>query len=450
MQRSRIGLWMVAVALLVTAVATAGPPRTITVHGENDEAVDRQAIQNAIDAAESGDTVELAGTFQLDGQRIYINRSRITLTGEAVDNDLDEAVNEDWVDGLDNDGDGEVDEDDWDTVVKGIKNPDGSPAGDTCPTVFNRGLVVIGLNETHRKIVISNLKFTDFHRALEFHPETDCSDSLLCESCVVTQGALDGVTVEGNRFDNNNRAAQALGQVSHLTFRRNVVTGGSIAVLTVGERVGCRLPDCVSSAANHFPGRPTAVDVSDNRIEAWEGDYAVLSVRSNHTTMRRNLVKGRIDSTSDFRTSISENTVLDTDFAIWVWGHGAEKITVLHNQVQGGRFPFGAWGDTPGSHFANNRVVDAETIGLWFLAGANGVTALNNEFINTADEVHIHLGPTTFDNKVIATDFTTTVVDEGSNNMLVGTLAMVNNPGVPDEVRAQLEELREELANKHQ
>ena len=45
---------------------------------------------------------------------------------------------------------------------------------------------------------------------------------------------------------------------------------------------------------------------------------------------------------------------------------------------------------------------------------------------------------------LVTTDFVTNVLDLG-DNVLLGTLAMINNPGVPDDVRQQLEEMRSGL-----
>ena len=136
-----------AVVLFLLAGTSAGsqPPTTITVIGLDDQDVDRQNIQDALDAAKNNDTVELVGTFQLDGTRMFITSKQLTITGPAIDNDGDGAINEDWNDGVDNDGDGSIDEDDWDATLIGVADTDGSPRRDiSAAQFFNRRSVHLG------------------------------------------------------------------------------------------------------------------------------------------------------------------------------------------------------------------------------------------------------------------------------------------------------------------
>ena len=71
------------------------------LHVDCDGAGDRQAIQDAIDLAVEHDVVQVHGNCQLDGARVVIDKSHLTLRGDAFDND----------------GDGRMDE--WQTVLQG-------------------------------------------------------------------------------------------------------------------------------------------------------------------------------------------------------------------------------------------------------------------------------------------------------------------------------------------
>ena len=46
--------------------------------------------------------------------------------------------------------------------------------------------------------------------------------------------------------------------------------------------------------------------------------------------------------------------------------------------------------------------------------------------------------PLSFDNKVVTTNFSTTVSDSGNNNELLGTQILLNNPKVPSGVKSKL------------
>ena len=73
------GLLVVLACLFLAGPASA---KTVKVVGLNDINVDRQNIQNAIDSAPGEKLrVKLLGTFQLDGQRIFVSRSDLTIQG---------------------------------------------------------------------------------------------------------------------------------------------------------------------------------------------------------------------------------------------------------------------------------------------------------------------------------------------------------------------------------
>ena len=78
-----------------------------------------------------------------------------------------------------------------------------------------------------------------------------------------------------------------------------------------------------------------------------------------------------------------------------------------------------------------------------------GYSAVNNQFVNssTSDIVLCGTllnafcdgGPTpSFQNKVVTTNFGNSVIDNGTNNELLGTQNLINNASVPAGVRANL------------
>ena len=112
---------------------------------------DRALIQSAINNAGSGDTIMLVGTCQLDGTRVFITKSNLTITGAGA------AGN-------------------WSTVVKGIASTSGTPVGDNgFPDflLFNRGFQIgdISGNSVVKNVGISNIKFSTLNRAVIVSPQ---------------------------------------------------------------------------------------------------------------------------------------------------------------------------------------------------------------------------------------------------------------------------------------
>jgi nitrous oxidase accessory protein NosD len=416
--------------------------------------VDRQAVQDALDAAQPGDTVELVGTFQFDGTEVFITKSRLTLTGIAVDNDGDGEVNEDWTDGVDNDGDEEVDEDDWDAAIHGLANLDGSPVEDIDrPTLFNRAIGIKGGFGDLRGIAVRHLKFYTVLRGVSLFGG-HFSDSHDCDDIVYTSDEIDGVVVEKNLFDNTRRGAQIFGTVANATFRDNVAIGSyNQALLAVGEAVGCwddeggGEPPVWSSLAID---RPQHIEISGNRVLA-DPTTGIAVFSTDHSTVRDNAVETNrfgVYLYDNLGLSALSNLVSGADLGLLV--EAENKATVMHNVVSGGNAGVYGYGDSPGTRIANNTIVESGT-GAYLdaddLEEPSNFTLANNEFWNSG-WVDVYLDFSSHDNTVIATDFQITVIDDGYDNRLIGTLAMIHNPGIPDHVREHLEEVRAEIAAK--
>jgi parallel beta-helix repeat protein len=441
-----------ATLILGAAISFAGRPQTIVVQGQSDISVDRQAVQDAIDAAQPGDTVELVGTFQFDGTEVFITKSRLTLTGRAVDNDSDGEVNEDWTDGVDNDGDGEVDEDDWDAGIRGIEDENGDPEEDfDRPTFFNRAVRIKSGFGDLRGIAVRHLKFYTVLRGVAVIGGHS-SDSHDCGHYVYTGDEIDGVVVEKNLFDTTRRGAQIFGTVANVTFRDNIALGSyNPALLVAGDEVACRLPGDESEFTGVFSiGRPQRIEISGNRVVA-DPSTGILVWGADHSTVRDNAVETDrfgISLWDNLGLSVLNNLVSGADLGLLV--QAENKATVMHNVIRGGNAGVFGWGDSPGTRIANNTIFDSGT-GAYLhnedLEENSNFTLANNEFWNSG-WVDVYLGDLSHDNTVIATDFETTVIDDGYDNRLIGTLAMIHNPGISEEVRQHLEEVRERIAAK--
>ena len=448
----RIKTIVIASALAFCATFSfAGPPQTITVQGQDNINLDRQAVQDALDSAQPGDTVELVGTFQFDGGEVFITKSRLTLAGRAVDNDGDGKVNEDWTDGVDNDGDGDVDEDDWDAEIHGLAYPDGTPVEDLTSTLFNRAVGITAGFGDLRGIAVRHLKFYTVLRGVRLSGG-HFSYSHDCDDIVYTGDEIDGVVVEKNLFDNTRRGAQIFGTVANATFRDNVAIGShNQALLVVGDLVGCRLPGDNSDFTGVMPiERPERIEISGNRVLA-DPTTGIAVFGTDHSTVRDNAVETNrvgVYLYDNLGLSALRNLVSGAELGL---GMEAEnKATVMHNVVSGGNAGVYGYGDSPGTRIANNTIVESGT-GAYLdaddLEEPSNFTLVNNEFWDS-EWVDVFLDDLSHDNTVIATDFQTTVIDFGYDNKLIGTLAMIDNPGISDEVRQHLEDVRAKIAAK--
>ncbi len=417
---SRRAIMMTCTLALVASVVYAGSPAVVTVVGQADPQIDRQAVQDAIDAASPGTTIVLDGTFLLDGERIFLTTSPLTLTGRAVDNDGDGEVNEDWPDGVDNDGDAAVDEDDWDTVIQGLANPDGTPVNDgELDIYFNRALAIEGVTGSARHITIRHIKFSTHDRAINIFPDW-FPGTKLCADYVFTGGTLAHVTIEHNWFDNNMRGIGVHGAVEGLRVRNNLFTDQlSGGVLLFGQEYACGV-----AGGSDLPvamGTPLRSLLSDNAFRS-AAAWGIISIATDLTTVSGNTFDQGIFGvylSGDSRALVTRNQVRDVVYGLLA--EGGEKNFVLDNDVAGG--VFGMYGAlaSPHTKFFNNTVAESAYFGLYFELGATGFTAMNNAFEGSG-VADVFLDESTFENAVISTRSVTTVIDLGVDNRLIGLI----------------------------
>jgi hypothetical protein len=420
---------LVAALLSVSgAKAERAAADIITVQGQDDVNVDRQAIQNAIDSAEKGDTIELVGTFQLDGQFILIQKSSLTIQGRAIDNDMDGAINEDWKDGLDNDDDGWTDEDDWDTVLRGLAYADGSPQQDSLhdPRMWNRAMIIQGIKGKASDITVRDLRFNTLHRGFLTLPEY-YMPSLLCSETVYTGGTAEKVTLANNRFDNVVRGFQFLGNTEKFVASENVVSdlvpfldgrqghgglvlGGEVSCVKDGQGVPFEVgsPRKGQIIANHFVDS----DVGFPMI-VWEAEEIDVSFNEMRFIRAYGMYMGGTGN------SAFQNIVAGPiQRGIIVEG---QRHMVTQNVIKGPIVGLEGAGDSGGSQFVGNVILGAD-FGIYLDQGASLYLLRDNEFSGSG-AADIWLDSTTHDNLVFSQDPNVTVVDEGTDNKLLGKLA---------------------------
>lgn len=388
--------------LLASIGAAPSPGNTITVVGQDDIAVDRQAIQGAIDAAGDNTTIRLVGTFQLDGTQIIISKGNLTIEGQRFDSDGDGKVNEDWADGLDNDFDGSIDEDGWDTVLRGLTNPDGTPdEGPGIRSLFNRGMEVTLIEGQANQITIRDLKFESLVRGIGIGPDVRLQPGFFCDEVIFTGGQVKNAVIERNLFENVTRGAQIFGESHNVRISDNILQdvvrdsfgGGGQGILLVGEAVFC-----VDSGGNDsfvLMGTPVNTQIGGN-----------LVIRAGN--------RG-IAAFADQRTSVTGNEVRDTLGNSGILFGDSSKIQVQHNTVIGGGCcGVSSFGANPGAQVQNNTVADVWS-GILF-AGSDG-RALNNTTINVTFDYNLEVSSS---NNTLILKPGQTCRDDGVNNSVRG------------------------------
>lgn len=202
MNRTNTSRWYLLVAFSSLLLAGLANAKTINVVGENDISVDRQNIQDAIDSAPGEELrVILQGTFQLDGQRIFVTRSDLTIEGKESG-----------------------------AILVGVTDQDGIPA----PGIESgRGFEVrqqVSANPI-TNIEFKGLMFRDLVRGINivgfnlFGVSTEVSD----------------VIIKDNRMENVDLGFGGFGRVSNVVIKSNVIAdalGAAINLRSYTDEIG--------------------------------------------------------------------------------------------------------------------------------------------------------------------------------------------------------------------
>ena len=419
MRDTRLGLVFALFALFSAGATFAWHGQTLVVEGQDDVVVDRPAIQAAVDGASPGDTIELRGTFRLDGTSILVSTSRLTIAGQSIDNDGDGVENEDPADGVDNDGDGSIDEDDWDARLEGVDDGAGGPAEDLFPNRFNDGFELRGGGDL-RRVSFRDLAFSRLNRAIYVFPDYDDAGSVLvCDSSTPTPGSAERISVKRNSFEDTRRGVEAAGRVRFLTVQDNrFVRVRSQSILLFGQELQCAEPD--GSLEQFLPlGTPEWSFLVRN--ESIDSRLLLLSFISKRTSVLFNEVRGAF-------------------FGIVSLEDG--QLFTLGNSVEGAVAGFfGSYlpdqtGPSSGNVVVRNTLSD-NLYGAIVDCDSTGYALVNNEFAGSAI-VDVLLDGTSpggecapfglgdsFENTVVATRFPTVVQDFGVDNRLIGSQIVV-------------------------
>lgn len=398
---------------LTTATAVAAQA-AVTVTGTGDPAIDRQAIQDAIDTAGVDGVVELSGTFQLDGERIEIGVDGLVLRGARIDADGDGAAHEDWADGRDNDGDGAIDEDDWDAVLVGVTDPNGVPVrNDGTSGMFNRGFVVDGAVPSIASLTVRDLAFEGFHRAIELLPEW-ATPTGRCEDRVRVPGSMRHVRIENNRFTNNVLGVTLLGDVSLSTVGANVFErNDTYGAVVEGGSVRCPLAD--GTFGQIALATPENVTFAQNLgVDSPLGTYKTSRTRLVDNTLHGGSFSLLVIEDSELR--VSGNRAFDTFIGIAVAGGDA---VVVGNQLSG-LFSGALFDDSAEDVLLADNEISGE-FAVYVEPGASGYRIVENAF-PASGFVDVLLDFGSHDNVVVNGGEPITVFDLGTDNRLLGNV----------------------------
>lgn len=412
---------LLAGAMLISSLAVAGNPNNtkgnnitpVNCTGTN---TDRALIQSAVNNAGSGDVLMLVNTCQLDGTQVFITKSNLTITGAG------KAGN-------------------WSTVVQGIASGGGTPVGDGA-TFFNRGFQIGNTsgNSVVKNVEISNIKFSTLHRSVLVSPQLG-GNSAQCSAFTIGTGSASSIVVENNWFDNDDRAAQAFGTSSNVSFQNNLVTNttfGGVDFLIDGQAVACN-----GGAGFVSIGVPTNSAVSGNSVSGGNESQPIIVVGADKVAVTDN----SLAALSGLPFGMIQLGVLSNS-------------NVSNNQIDGGGTAPGVAASDFGSanpgfppNSSNDRItnniISNAVPGVGVDSATTGYSVVNNRFVNssTADivlcgtvlDAFCDGGPTpSFQNKVVTTNFGNSVIDNGTNNQLLGTQNLINNSNVPAGVKANL------------
>jgi len=410
----RTALFLLGMLALAAGGLSAAPGAVVTVVGNDDAATDRQAIQDAIDAAGPGGTVELVGTFQLDGERIEVGVDRLEIRGARVDADGDGGFHEDWPDGRDNDGDGAVDEDDWDAVLRGVTGPGGEPVRDDGVNgLFNRAFTVDGAVPPVFGLTVRDLAFEGFHRAIELLPEW-ASPTGRCEDRVRVPGSMRQARFEGNRFTNNVLGITVLGDVAQSAIRENVFERHAI----FGPVVEGGTPRCPLAGGGSIPLEltpPEEITIEDNLgVDSPFGTAATINTQIRANVLERSSFGILVAEDTGLR--VSGNRITESDGGILVFG--GHRVTVIENTVVDSFSGAELFDPAEEVVVASNEF--SALIGVFVVFGS-GYRIVENVF-PASGFVDVWLFSGSTDNTVINGGDPITVLDQGTDNRLVGNI----------------------------
>lgn len=398
---------------------------TITVQGQNNSNVDRAAIQSAINSASSGDVIKLMGVFQLDGQQIFINKSNLTIQGAGA------AGN-------------------WSTVING-QTTGGIPNGDINGNYNNRGFGFGPTTGIISNVTIQNIKFTGLNRAISVSPSFQTT-STNCSAITITQGSANNINIQNNWFDNDIRAVDSFGTSNHVSVINNLLSNiQSRGILFIGTITTC----------SPFPpgyiliGLPKFTNISGNTIQNDTSDFPIEVLAADNLTVSNNTIinsnnfvpivvqgitnsivsKNAVEGGSNTLSGIFAETIIGADLSWPVQVEPIQNSKIMNNQIKNSLIGIIVDNAVSTLSVSNNQFSHSGFVDIFLCEGnADGLSG------NFCDFYFSEFGPTppSSNNTVITTNFSNSVIDLGTNNKLLGTQKLLNNPNVPQSIKNKL------------
>ena len=306
--------------ILVAAAATLafGPVRAdVHCDGVND----RADIQAAINAAAEGDVITVYGHCVLDGQRVVIDRSNLTLRGDSADTD----------------GDGFTDQ--WNTVLEGTGQDTDLLAG----PYDNMGLHVGHVPATDEDIVgvrIEGLELRNFYQALTIAPGALAEDNLHCNALQVTAARAVQTRIRNNRFVDNANHFFLYGGAENTVFEGNQLEGGggiplASATFVLGKRSICLDDPSSGDTSSIGIGISNNLKVFGNRFvgvgaTTFTGDLELVNAKNSRIENN--------EFTGDFLALFlfgAINTRVENNFFIDTLLDAIEMLNAQESQVSG-------------------------------------------------------------------------------------------------------------------
>lgn len=404
---SKISLILVFLAILFCNSVVLANTITTIINGQNNQAIDRIAIQNAVDSAKPGSIVVLNGVFQLDGTVIDIKNSSIVLKGAG-----------------ENDG--------WSTVLVGLTNPNGSPQLDKPAPTFQHFNRAFKISHDARNITIMGIKFLNINRGITISPGLQ-GNSNLCSDITVTKGGANYI-VRDNWFDNNSSAFNVIGEADGTVFTHNKMTNTLVRDISFGGggALRCAMPNGTGGFITVVipnAGVPKNAVVSDNVIDQDKAQFSVAYLQVINLLMIGNKID--VGPNSIGAVTLRTDNAFILNNAINLNGFGffgvavdpATAPTVFNNPK-----------NTVAFNFVSNSIAD---VGVGIVVDStSGATMFGNTFSNNAGADYLlcdlfadtnnvssaicdGLGIPTSNNKIIVDDPSITVMDLGVDNKII-------------------------------
>ncbi len=349
---------LVGVFLMLSSVASALTSTTVVCTGSPGSA-DRLAIQHAVD---NFNVVTLKGTCQMDGQRVYITKSNVTLKGVRGGIETDKSMP----------GFGRPK---WLTTIRGLEDTSmgisapvetltpvpatlsGGQSYSLCQSgstynalsaadktlceqlalFWNRPLMitVASGNTVTQNVTVQDLKFTLNKRGVEINSTGGVSTGNLCDQTLFQSGVtVKNITVKENWFDNNQRGPQIFGTGDNVAFTNNLITrlvekdptfSNVDGIIAQGGSVSC------DPTVPIFFGAPGALDLGDGG-KITNSTFSFNDIRANasdHSSPGGNCLRcggGGISFESAFNSSIIGNNIMSENTAVGM-GNGDPSDT---------------------------------------------------------------------------------------------------------------------------